>query len=85
VEIDFSKVKKVSNPNMTWLNAHRRELEKNYPGQWVAISGDQVVGWGSIQEASQMARKKGIERPLLTAFRRLEDQGKVFIGAHRKA
>jgi hypothetical protein len=75
-----------ADPEMTFLNANRRLLEKAYPGQWVAIKGAEVVGFGlSMKAAGEMAAEKGIDRPLFTAFRRLEDQGKVFLGANRRA
>jgi hypothetical protein len=76
----------VRDPEMEFLNANRESLEKKYPGQWVAIKGREVVGFGeSLKLAGDMANAKGIERPLFTAFRRLEDQDKVFLGANRRA
>jgi hypothetical protein len=85
MKIDLANIKMVRDPEMTWLNANRQRLEKLYPGQWVAIKGSEVVGHGTMEEAGRMAAAKGIDRPLFTAFRRFEDHGKVFLGAHRRA
>ena len=76
----------VRDPEMEFLNANRKSLEKQYPGQWVAIKGSAVVGFGeSLKRAGDMPSAKGIERPLFTAFRRLEDQDRIFLGANRRA
>jgi len=76
----------VCDPEMHYLESNRKLLEKRYPGQWVAIKGSEVVGFGeSLRQAADMAKAKSIERPLFTAFRRLEDQGKIFLGANRRA
>jgi hypothetical protein len=73
-------------PEMDFLNANRKRLEKEYPGKWVAIKGSEIVGFGaSMKAAHQMATDNGFDRPLFTAFRRLEDQDKVVLGANRRA
>ena len=85
MKLNVLGTKLIRAPEMEWLNANRRQLEKQYPGQWVAISGSQIVGFGTMAEAGRMASERGIERPLFTAFPRLDDQEKVFIGANRRA
>ena len=45
------------------------KLEKRYPGQWVALSGDRrrvVASGASLPEAIANARKKGTKNPILS-------------------
>jgi predicted DNA-binding antitoxin AbrB/MazE fold protein len=45
-----------------WLGAHGHE----YPGQWVALHGDVLLGHGlDARAVRDEARRKGIHRPLL--------------------
>lgn len=47
---------------MEWLKMHREE----FAGQYVALSGDVLVGHGTtIREAHRQAKEKGVERPFL--------------------
>ncbi len=47
---------------LAWIKAHREE----YAGQYVALSGDVLVGAGrTIREAHEQARAKGITHPFL--------------------
>jgi len=47
---------------LAWIKAHREE----YDGQYVALSGDMLVGAGrTIREAHEQARAKGITHPFL--------------------
>ena len=49
--------------HMAWLKAHREE----YAGQYVALDGNRLVGSGStIREATDEARRQGIDHPFLT-------------------
>ena len=47
---------------LEWLKAHREE----YAGQYVALAGDVLVGYGrTIREAHDQAKEKGVENPFL--------------------
>jgi hypothetical protein len=47
---------------LMWLKSHREE----YAGQYVALSGDVLVGHGpTIREAHEQAKQQGIENPFL--------------------
>jgi len=47
---------------LEWLKSHREE----YAGQYVALSGDTLVGHGpTIREAHEQAKQRGVENPFL--------------------
>lgn len=47
---------------LEWLKSHREE----YAGQYVALSGDVLVGHGpTIREAHEQAKQRGVENPFL--------------------
>jgi hypothetical protein len=61
---------------LRWLDENEAYLEREYPGMWLAIEGEAIVGTGgTLQEAEAEAQAKGFGRPLLTAIRRKEYQG----------
>ena len=65
---------------MRWLGEHEAELEKRYPGMWVAISDDGLAGVGkTIGEADDAAAAKGITDVLLTGVKAVEYQGVYLI------
>ncbi len=54
---------------LEWLKAHREE----YAGQYVALSGDKLVGHGSkISEAREQALANGVENPFLIRLESIE-------------
>ena len=61
---------------MKWFHQNRKWLELTYPGQWVAIGTEGLLGVGdTLAAAADEARAKGYEDPLLTGIRRKELQG----------
>jgi hypothetical protein len=65
---------------MRWLGEHEAELEKRYPGMWVAISDDGFAGVGkTLREAEEMATANGITDILVTGLKALEYQGVYLI------
>src|SRR6266498_146483 len=60
---------------LEWLKAHREE----YAGQYVALSGDVLVGHGTtIREAHEQAKRQGVENPFLV--RLTSDSEVLFAG-----
>lgn len=47
------------------------EIQKKYPGQWVALKDDEetVVGYGrTLQEAADRAKANGYDSPIFTVM-----------------
>jgi hypothetical protein len=68
---------RVSIPDeLRWLADHQQELEKEHPGEWLALKGYALIAVGnSLDEVMAEARQKGISDPLVTAVKRREFQG----------
>jgi hypothetical protein len=63
----------------------RTSLAKKYRGKWIALRADRktVVGsGGTVQQALDGARKKGVTDPVIT---RMPSDPRSFIGSHRRA
>ena len=51
----------VNDAELTWLVAHFEDLQKQYPGQWVAINGDRVIAHGeTLVEVAQASQQQGV-------------------------
>jgi hypothetical protein len=68
--------KRVRSRELEWYELHRGWLESEFPGQWVAIKGEELVAVGeTLDVVMDAAERKGISRPLVTAVKRKELQG----------
>jgi Family of unknown function (DUF5678) len=49
-------------PAMRWINEHAKE----YPGEWLALDGYQLLAHGKeLKEVSSEAKAQGVDLPLL--------------------
>lgn len=61
---------------MKWLADHEAALEKEHPGEWVAVQGYELVGIGpTLADAARQAEEKGFTDPLFAGLRAKEYQG----------
>ena len=61
----------VESREMNWLADNNSYAEEHLLGQWVAISGDQLVAHGhDLGKVAEDAKKAGYDKPLLTRIRR---------------
>lgn len=52
---------------MAWLHAHQDYLQHNYPGNWIAVDGQQVVAHGAdLPAVLQLAADAGHPHPFVT-------------------
>jgi hypothetical protein len=61
----------------------RTPLERTYAGKWIALKSDRrtVIASGtSVRSALAAARRKGVDRPLIT---RLPMEPRAFVGGYR--
>jgi hypothetical protein len=69
---------------MRWLGENEAWLELEYPGMWVAIGDEGLVGVGqTLLEAEDAAKAAGVDDPLLTGIREKAFQGVTLIRAWR--
>jgi hypothetical protein len=55
---------------MAWLQRERKRLQAEFPGKWLAIDGERVVGIGDdLSEARAHASARGVQDPLFIATR----------------
>jgi hypothetical protein len=65
---------------MRWLGEHRKELERDYPGEWVAVEGSRLIAHGrDLRAVLQEAKEKGVEKPFLSGVRGKEWQDVMII------
>ena len=65
---------------MAWLGEHEEELEKDYPGEWLAFDGPRLVAHGQdLHAVVREAKDKGVNRPFLSAVRDKEWQEGLII------
>ena len=63
-----------------WIEKNRDFLWKNYPGKWIAVVGEQLVGLGDTpDDAIEEAAAKGYADPLVDGVRKKEYQGVILI------
>lgn len=64
-----------------WINKHSKELEKRYPGKWVAIRLPKgVIAAGNLKEAIGTYKKKfPKEIPFVKLIPRQEEGGYLLI------
>jgi len=64
-----------------WMNKHSKELEKRYPGKWVAIRLPKgVIAAGSLKEVMDVYKKKyPKETPFVELVPRKEESGYILI------
>jgi hypothetical protein len=61
---------------LAWVNRERKRLQAEFPGKWLAIDGERVVGVGDeVTDAGLAAAANGVKDPLFVAMRErsLED------------
>ena len=55
---------------MRWLGLHFKELERTYPGEWLAIEGESLVAHGpGLVDVLSDAQRKGVENPFIAGTR----------------
>lgn len=64
-----------------WMNKHAKELEKSYPGKWVAIKLPKgVIAAGDLNEVLNIYKKKyPKETPFVELVPRREESGYLLI------
>ena len=64
-----------------WMNKHSKELEKRYPGKWVAIKLPKgVIAAGDLKEVIGIYKKKfPKETPFVELVPRREESGYLLI------
>ncbi|MFI5387163.1 MAG: DUF5678 domain-containing protein [Fimbriimonadales bacterium] len=56
---------------MVWIQEHRPELARQYPGEWIAIVGQQLVAHAAdLASLLNLARQSGHPDPFVTAMPR---------------
>jgi Family of unknown function (DUF5678) len=61
---------------MRWYAENEASLEAEYFGKWIAFDKTGLVGVGeTLHDALEMAKEKGVEKPLVTGIRSREYQG----------
>jgi hypothetical protein len=71
---------RVKFPETTWLASNLESLEARYPGQWIAIKGEELVAVGdSLQYVMREAERQGKKDPLVLAIRRKDYQDTILI------
>jgi len=80
MEEEKQKPKFVQDARMQWYFEHKAELERDHPGEWVAIGPNGIVAWGhDLTEMKKKARESGVDDPLFAPIRDRELQGMKFI------
>lgn len=53
---------------MAWLQSHSQELAEHYPGEWIAVDGQELVAHAhSLVDLYRMAAESGHPEPFVTA------------------
>lgn len=53
---------------MAWLQAHREELARDCPGEWIAVDGSRLVAHApELSDVLRVARESGHVDPFVTA------------------
>jgi len=71
IHIDDGNCKLVTSPELEYFSNNFNEICNKYNGQWIAIKGDKIIGYGdTLTESCEMARNNGYERFLTTRANR---------------
>jgi len=71
VFIDDGRCKLVTSPELEYFSNYFNEICDKYNGQWIAIKGDKIVGYGdTLSEAHEMANNNGYEKFIITRANR---------------
>jgi hypothetical protein len=64
------------NTEAVWIQKNQDFLWQTYPGQWIAVDGEELIAAGSDRAAVRKeAIRKGHPSALITGVRRKEYQG----------
>lgn len=66
--------------DLEWISKHSKEL-KRYSGKWVALKAEKgiIASGNSVKEVMDVAKKKGIENPLVTKVPRKDEEAYILI------
>jgi len=71
VFIEDGGCKLVTSPELEYFSNNFEEICCKYDGQWIAIKGDKIVGYGdTLMESCEMAKSNGYEKYLTTRANR---------------
>ena len=60
-------MKVITSPELDYFCKNIDEICDKYKGQWIAIKGDKIVGYGdTLSESCEMAKSNGYEKFLTT-------------------
>ena len=81
-EMNLGTVKRITKheKKMKWLGENQAYLEATYPGRWVAVADEGLVGVGkTLAEAEDAALERGFSETLVTGVKSKEYQGVYLI------
>ena len=57
-------------PEMQWFNKNYDLIEKEYPGEWLAVEGERIIAHSYLlDEVLNVARMHGVDKPFVIATR----------------
>ena len=64
--------------DLEWVSKHAKEL-KRYSGKWIAVKAEKgIIASGySVKEVMEIAKRKGVEEPLVTKVPRKDEMAYV--------